>query len=320
MKIEWKFTEGRDGFAYQDDTFRFTSNPAYASGAYASSGGYTGGGLRVSLGGRDEADIFGMSGGWSKTFALTQPENVTLSFRYNLTQSRDYEANEFSDVLASIDGQLFGTGGRDYVARVSGDGNGGSSRSTGWQIVTIDLGKLEPGQHTVKLGGYNNQKTTASESTTVRFDDVAVVSTPANSAPTPTEPSLTAFEDRVFELTNEFRVQNGQRPLENDARLNAAAEDWSQEMADGDFFRHSNTGALIEEHGYDWRAWGENIAAGQRTPESVVNAWINSPGHRANMLDTDFEDIGIGHVYLANDSGNVNYQHYWTQIFASEML
>ena len=130
---------------------------------------------------------------------------------------------------------------------------------------------------------------------------------------------LEAFEARVLALTNEFRIANGKDPFANDTKLNAAAEDWSRSMATGDFFRHS-TPAQVEEQGYDWRAWGENIAAGYTTPEAVVNGWINSPGHRANMLSDNFEEMGVGYYYLANDTGSLNYRHYWTQTFGTEAV
>lgn len=62
---------------------------------------------------------------------------------------------------------------------------------------------------------------------------------------------------------------------------------------------------------------GENIAAGQSTPESVVQGWINSSGHRANLLNADFTELGVGYTYLETDTGAVNYSRYWTQIFGS---
>ncbi|UBF24763.1 CAP domain-containing protein [Kovacikia minuta CCNUW1] len=62
---------------------------------------------------------------------------------------------------------------------------------------------------------------------------------------------------------------------------------------------------------------GENIAAGYSTPEQVVQGWINSPGHRANLLNPSYTELGIGYYYLANDTGSVNYKSYWTQDFGS---
>lgn len=322
MKFEWDFDGGRDGFAYRDDVFEFTSQPGYARGGYTSTGGYDGGGLRVRLGGRDNADITDMSGGWSKSFTLDEAQQVSLTFRYKLTQSSAYEADEYSEVRVALDGCDVSVNGQDYVARISGDGGGGSAISTGWRTVTIDLGELEAGRHSFTLGGFNNKKTESSESTLITFDDVTVEAK-ASKPTAPTAPDTTAsaeleaFEARVLELTNSFRVENGKAPFQNDAKLNAAAEGWSEAMAKGDFFRHS-TPEQVEQEGYQWRSWGENIAVGYRTPEAVVQGWINSPGHRANMLSDDFKEIGVGHYYLAEDSGSVNYNHYWTQTFATE--
>ena len=63
---------------------------------------------------------------------------------------------------------------------------------------------------------------------------------------------------------------------------------------------------MMRSYGIDYRTAGENIAMGQRTPQEVVNAWMNSPGHRANILNGDFTHIGVGYV----EQGN-----YWTQQF-----
>lgn len=62
---------------------------------------------------------------------------------------------------------------------------------------------------------------------------------------------------------------------------------------------------------------GENIAAGYSTPEAVVEGWKNSSGHRANLLNPNFTELGVGYYYLANDTGSVNYNRYWTQVFGS---
>jgi uncharacterized protein YkwD len=314
MRFSNDFDEGRGGYVYGDDAFRFTSEPGYASGKRTASGGVDGSGaLVVRLGGIDDADVGHISGGWSKSFTLEEAQSVTLTLSFKLTQSSDYEPNEYSEALVALDGDLVGVGGRDYLARIAGDGSGGPSRSTGWRTVEIDLGELEPGSHSLTLGGYNNAKTEAVERTTVHFDNVVVGGTSV----APAAVDLDAFEARVLELTNDYRAENGRAPLANDAKLNAAAEDWSREMAEGDFFRHS-TPDQVRDFGYEPVAWGENIAAGYRTPEAVVQGWIDSPGHRANLLSTSFEEIGIGYVYLSDDPGDLNYRHYWTQAFGTE--
>jgi hypothetical protein len=91
-----------------------------------------------------------------------------------LTQSSEYESNELSQALVSIDGALAGTGLNDFVAQVAGDGNGGTPRTTDWQLITLDLGTRAAGTHVLRLGGFNNQKTLNDESTEVLIDDLVL--------------------------------------------------------------------------------------------------------------------------------------------------
>jgi hypothetical protein len=128
------FNSNENNFSYSDNTFRGTTQGSYASGSRVSSGGFTGGALRVRLGGENSNTINGISGGWRRTFTLSAPAAVTLSFRYSLDQGPDYESDEFSQVLASVDGVLTGTPPVDYIAQVAGNGNGGSSVATGWRL------------------------------------------------------------------------------------------------------------------------------------------------------------------------------------------
>jgi hypothetical protein len=98
------FDASADGFTYADDLFRGTNQPSYASGAYISSGGFTGGALRVMLGDVNNSTILNMSGGWQHNFVLGAPASLTLSFRYRLTESAGYESDEFSQMVMSVDG------------------------------------------------------------------------------------------------------------------------------------------------------------------------------------------------------------------------
>jgi uncharacterized protein YkwD len=131
-----------------------------------------------------------------------------------------------------------------------------------------------------------------------------------------------SFMNEVLRLTNEFRAQNGLAPLTLNGELNAAAQQYSRTMAQDDFFSHTGkdgsqpwdrAGAI----GYEARAMGENIAAGQTTPQEVVQGWINSPGHRENLLNPNYTELGVGYFHMQNDTGKVNYRHYWTQLFGS---
>ena len=170
--IDAHFDVDADGFSYADDAFRATAQPAYESGTRIATGGFSGGALRVALGGIDNAVITNMSGGWSRTFNLASPGRLRLSARIQVTQTSEYESNELSQGLVSIDNTLVGVAPNDFVSQIAGDGNGGAARTTGFQLVTLDLGTQTAGNHRLTLGGFNNQKTFNNESTEILIDDV----------------------------------------------------------------------------------------------------------------------------------------------------
>ena len=123
--------------------------------------------------------------------------------------------------------------------------------------------------------------------------------------------SITSFEQQVIDLTNEKRASRGLKPLNANWELSRVARYKYQDMANNKYFSHTSPtyGSpfnMIKNFGIKYRSAGENIAYGQRTPAQVVNSWWNSAGHRANMLNANYTDIGVG--YVAN--GN-----YWTQMF-----
>src|SRR5690625_3861386 len=122
---------------------------------------------------------------------------------------------------------------------------------------------------------------------------------------------LNQFEQQVFELTNQERLKNGLNALQVDYELSRVAQEKSRDMQINRYFDHNSPtyGSpfdMMRAYGINYRSAGENIARGQRTPEEVVNAWMNSPGHRANILNSSFTHIGVGYV----EKGN-----YWTQQF-----
>ena len=122
---------------------------------------------------------------------------------------------------------------------------------------------------------------------------------------------LNQFEQQVVELTNQERAKHGLQPLAADYELSRVAREKSRDMAINNYFDHNSPvyGSpfdMMKAYGINYRTAGENIAKGQRTPQEVVNAWMNSPGHRANILSADFTHIGVGYV----EQGN-----HWTQQF-----
>jgi uncharacterized protein YkwD len=121
---------------------------------------------------------------------------------------------------------------------------------------------------------------------------------------------------------NQFRGDHGLLPVTLDARLSAAALRHARAMADQDFFSHvgadgSRMGGRLTEAGYVWRVVAENLAAGMADPREAVRVWIDSPGHRHNLLLKDAIHAGFGHVHIDPDPGSVRYRHYWVLMLAA---
>jgi len=119
------------------------------------------------------------------------------------------------------------------------------------------------------------------------------------------------FEQQVVELTNQERAKNGLAPLKENAELNYAADEYAELMSDRGVLSHTGPDGSqpwdrAKAVGYEAQTMGENIAAGQKTPEQVVAAWMNSPGHRANILNPKYTEIGVGFD-----------DNYWVQKFGS---
>ncbi len=126
-----------------------------------------------------------------------------------------------------------------------------------------------------------------------------------------TSTEVSAFEQEVFELTNAERVKAGLSPFTLDTELSKVARIKSQDMKDNNYFSHTSPtyGSpfdMMKAFGISYKSAAENIAQGQKTPEEVVQAWMNSQGHRENILNANYTHIGIGHVSDNN---------YWTQMF-----
>ncbi|PGM70848.1 serine protease [Bacillus cereus] len=137
---------------------------------------------------------------------------------------------------------------------------------------------------------------------------------PAEQKPAEEAKSLSEFEQRVVELTNAERAKQGLPTLKIDTELSKVARIKSEDMQKNNYFDHNSPtyGSpfdMMKKFGISYTSAGENIAQGQRTPEEVVQAWMNSAGHRANILNNGFTHIGVGYV----ESGN-----YWTQQFITK--
>lgn len=125
--------------------------------------------------------------------------------------------------------------------------------------------------------------------------------------------AVTDFEEEVIRLVNEIRVQNGLNPLKHHWELSRVARYKSQDMKDNRYFSHTSPTygspfQMIEDFGISYRSAGENIARGYTSAQAVVKGWMNSAGHRANILNNNYTHIGVGYVAAG---------HYWTQMFIS---
>ncbi|MDW8350434.1 MAG: CAP domain-containing protein [Anaerolineae bacterium] len=145
-----------------------------------------------------------------------------------------------------------------------------------------------------------------------------------------------AFEQRVVELTNDHRVSIGLPPLKRAAPLDEAARFHAYDMATEEYFDHDSLDmiervteesgtvkttfnvvcSMAKRVGQSYKGWsrlGENIAAGQESPEQVVQRWLESPGHRANIEGKDFREIGVGFA----TSGGGFFPTRWVQNFGT---
>jgi uncharacterized protein YkwD len=138
------------------------------------------------------------------------------------------------------------------------------------------------------------------------------------------DPDLEAWEFEVLEITNQRRSEGANcgsggsfgpaGPLSMQTQLRCAARAHSLDMVERNFFDHTNPDGegpqvRIDAAGYQWTAWGENIAGGYPDPEAVVAGWMSSDGHCSNIMSPDFEELGVG-AYTDEAGTPV-----WTQVF-----
>ncbi len=137
---------------------------------------------------------------------------------------------------------------------------------------------------------------------------------PGDKVTIPNIDDVKSQENEVIRLVNVERAKNGLPALATNWELSRVARYKSQDMINKNYFAHQSPtyGSpfdMIKSFGIKYTAAGENIAKGQRTPAEVMNGWMNSPGHRSNILNANFNQIGVG---LAKDRNGVCY---WTQQF-----
>lgn len=126
--------------------------------------------------------------------------------------------------------------------------------------------------------------------------------------------TVQSYEQEVIRLVNVERAKVGLPALKENWELSRVARFKSQDMHDKHYFDHNSPTygspfTMMKNFGINYKTAGENIAYGQRTPAEVMNAWMNSSGHKANILNKSYTQIGVGYVKDGN---------YWTQQFISQ--
>ncbi|MER5433482.1 CAP domain-containing protein [Streptomyces sp. NPDC002588] len=167
-------------------------------------------------------------------------------------------------------------------------------------------------------GEWTSRSPTPASSAAAKPASAPAAASPAPAAASPGATSASAAPSsgavaRVVALVNSERSKAGCSPVTLNAKLSKAAQEHSTDMAAHKTMSHtgsdgSDPGERITRAGYDWSAYGENVAYGYSTPEQVMAGWMASPGHKRNILTCSFKDIGVGLAQPGN---------YWTQDFGT---
>ena len=128
-----------------------------------------------------------------------------------------------------------------------------------------------------------------------------------------------SFDQQILDLVNQERAKVGADPLSINEQLDQTADLHSQDQASMNNMTHtgsngSDAGTRIQGEGYQFSMVAENVAAGYLDAEAVVAGWMGSEGHRENILNSGFEELGVG--YATSDDGTI----YWTQNFGAEIV
>lgn len=180
------------------------------------------------------------------------------------------------------------------------------------ELPNLNLGGLQiPGWGDIVIPEWNKPAVPDQETPSVPEVEKPETNIPDTNIP---DTQNKSYAEQVVDLVNVERAKEGLAPLTMDATLNQAAVIRAREIQTS--FSHTrpngtNFGTAIKEVGGSYRTAGENIAWGQRTPEEVVKAWMNSAGHRKNIMSTGYSKIGV--AYVQNAAGTA----YWAQMFTN---
>lgn len=160
---------------------------------------------------------------------------------------------------------------------------------------------------------------TAATPATATAKPAATAATPATAtakpaAAAPASANIGAYEQQVADLVNKERAAAGLPALKVNTQLAGVAEKKAEDLRDKNYFDHNSPtyGSpfdMMKQFGIKYSTAGENIAKGQKTPSDVMNGWMNSPGHKANIMNANYTEIGVG--YVTDSNGGT----YWVQMF-----
>lgn len=185
----------------------------------------------------------------------------------------------------------------------------GNSRVSAWlDKICSSKGNIGNTGNVGNVGNVGNAGSTGSENAgNTENSDNASDSTSGSVVPG----SMTS---QVVTLVNKERASNGLQPVASDSQLAKLAQMKAEDMAKNGYFSHTSPtyGSafdMMKTYGVSYKTAGENIAKGQKTAEAVMNGWMNSSGHRANILKSDYTKIGVGYAKASDGTT------YWVQIF-----
>ena len=184
--------------------------------------------------------------------------------------------------------------------------------------IAIETSTQKPCNSTTET---TTQLTTSKPNIETTTETTTQLTTSKPNIETSTEPTTSSssssnqssIANQVLNLVNSARAKENLAPLKLNSALSNVAQAKSEDMQKNNYFDHTSPtyGSpfdMMKKFGISYLSAGENIAKGQKTAEAVVNAWLNSEGHRANILNKNFTDMGLGYV---NTGGTT----YWTQMF-----